>query len=128
MDPIKPLSALNALLGLRLASRRGEQGAASGKAAHGAPDSVMMTVSGGAATLEELRRRVGDALQSIDSADPDRRRKTATIFAEHVLRWQFGDDILNDARFVDLLDEVSAVLEQEGDGLIAALDDLGRGF
>jgi hypothetical protein len=127
MDPIKPLSALNALLGQRLASRRSEQGAATGKAAHPAPGSTVATAGGGAVTLEELRRCISEAVQSIEPTDPDRRRKTARVFAGHVLRWQFGDDILNDPRFAELLDEVGAVLELEGDGLLAALDDPGRG-
>jgi hypothetical protein len=34
--------------------------------------------------------------------------------------------ILNDPRFAELLDEVGAVLEMEGDGLIAALQDAGQ--
>lgn len=127
MDPIKPLSALNALLGQRIASRRSEQGGATGKTSQSAAAATSAAGSTAAATtLEELRRRIGEAVQSIDPADPDRRHKTARVFAENVLRWQFGDDILNDPRIAELLDEVGAVLELEGDGLIAALQDAGR--
>lgn len=128
MDPIKPLSALNALLGQHIASRRSEQGGATGKKTTQSAAAATSAAGSMAAatTLEELRRRIGEAVQSIDPADPDRRGKTARVFAENVLRWQFGDDILNDPRFAELLDEVGAVLEMEGDGLIAALQDAGR--
>jgi len=119
MDPIKPLDAVSQLLRQRMTEKAGRvdakttTGTQSAKASAGGHVRESVIV---------LRRRVKDALAELDYVQPDQRRKAMRVFVEHVLAWEFGDQVLNDPRFAALADEVQQMLGSDVDALLRALD------
>ena len=80
-----------------------KQPAAERTAASGAPKDVAALVA----------RRV----QSIDPDDPDRPRKAFRVYLESVLLAEFGEHLVNDAGFHQLVDSVHS--EMDGDPELA---------
>jgi len=74
------------------------------EAARGEPPADLATV---------LARRV----QAIDPDDPGRPRKAFRVFLESVLLAEFGSELINDAGFHQLVEEVQ--LQMEGDADLA---------
>lgn len=62
--------------------------------------------------LPELKQRLRSRLRSIDPTDPDKIRKSQNLFLESVLAWEFGDRLLLDRRFDNLVDEIREALSQ----------------
>lgn len=46
----------------------------------------------------------------MEPTDPDARGKKMRLFVERVLRWQFGEAMLNDPAFDQLIEEVHGAL------------------
>jgi hypothetical protein len=61
-------------------------------------------------TLPELQREIAVALRAVEPSDPNARSKKLRIFAARVLRWQFGDAMLADPGFEQLIDDVFGTL------------------
>lgn len=78
-------------------------------------------------TVAQLRQRVLERVRAIDPDDPRRPGKARRVFLESVLAWEFGDAILQDHRFDDLLTHIeqgfASVPEMAGqlDELLSAL-------
>ncbi len=110
MDPINRLNSLAELIRKRSASeasaRRAERSSLQ-------PRDAGPTGRAGRADVAALRNRISDAVGAIDPDDPARNQKTMRLFVENVLTWQFGDDLLNDPGFANLVTEVQAVLETD---------------
>jgi hypothetical protein len=70
--------------------------------------------------LQDVKRRIRERLVTISPQDPDRAKKAQRLFIESVLAWEFGDALLLDNRFSEMLDRV-----QEG---LAALPDMNQQF
>jgi len=66
-------------------------------------------------SLQEVKRRIRERLDAIPKTDPQRARKAQRLFIESVLSWEFGESLLLDKRFDEMLDRV-----QEG---LAAVPD-----
>lgn len=60
--------------------------------------------------LPELKLRLQARLRHLDPADPDKARKSQKLFLESVLAWEFGDSLLLDRRFADLVEEIHQTL------------------
>ena len=60
--------------------------------------------------LPELKLRLRTRLRHLDPTDPDKARKSQKLFLESVLAWEFGDALLLDRRFGDLVDEIHQTL------------------
>jgi hypothetical protein len=65
--------------------------------------------------LPELKLRLQARLRHLDPADPDKVRKSQKLFLESVLAWEFGDSLLLDRRFGDLVEEINQVLASHPD-------------
>lgn len=108
MASINPLDGLAEILRRRVASEATAKGRKLGNT---------KSTAGGAPVqrppVEALKRRLGEAVDTIDPTDPDRPRKVVRLFVEGVLAWQFGDALLTDPGFAELAKEVQTTLERE---------------
>jgi hypothetical protein len=75
----------------------------------------------GPVSVEELRRRVGREIASLDMKLPANRRRARIIFIESVLTWDFGDELLNDPQFDFFVRDVEESLNANPD-VAASLD------
>ena len=65
----------------------------------------------------DLGTVVARRVRALDPADPDRPRKAVRIFLESVLLAQFGERLVNDAGFHQLVDDVQR--QMAGDSALA---------
>jgi hypothetical protein len=78
--------------------------------------------------LPEVKRRIQERLGALSKNDPDRNRKAQRLFIESVLTWEFGDALLLDKRFEEMLDRVQEGLAaapeviQQFDRFLASLE------
>ena len=73
--------------------------------------------------MQVLRRRVRERLKRLDPADPQLARKSKRVFLETVLAWEFGDALMLDRSFDDLVSQVQQAIssQPELDGQLAEL-------
>ena len=64
-------------------------------------------------TAESVRLKIINAISAIGDNDENKDQKLVGIFVQNVLLWQFGDELINDPSFINLVDEVSATLSKE---------------
>lgn len=64
-------------------------------------------------TAESVKLKIVKAIKAIDINDVRRNQKSMSIFVESVLLWQFGDELINDPNFINLVDEVGSALLKE---------------
>jgi DNA-directed RNA polymerase delta subunit len=64
-------------------------------------------------TAESVKLKIVDAIKAINDEDAKKDQKIVGIFVENVLLWQFGEDLINDPNFINLVDEVGAALLKE---------------
>jgi hypothetical protein len=62
---------------------------------------------------ENLESLIGLRIKSIDRDDPNSGRKAFRVFLEAILLSHFGENLINDAKFYQLVDDVQ--LSMEGD-------------
>jgi len=76
---------------------------------------------GGAATANgdlpagDIATLVARRVSSIDPDDPNRSRKAFRVFLESVLLAEFGSDLINDAGFHQLVEDVHSQMEADRD-------------
>ena len=116
MDPLKPVSGLAELLRQRML---GEAGKAGAKGATGARRSKGTAAAPARPELAAIKARVVEAVWALDPEDPGRRSKMLKALVENALTRQFGEQLLNDPRFADLVDNVAVALE--GDPAVSVL-------
>lgn len=75
------------------------------------------------APVEELKRRITERLRTVESSDPRREQKVRRVFLESVLAWEFGDNLLQDSRIDDLLDNIQETISASTD-VSRQLDEL----
>jgi hypothetical protein len=61
----------------------------------------------------DLRRKVTRRLRSISESDPAFQQKTVGVFVESVLLDQFGENLVNDPSFRELIDQVCTTMTQD---------------
>jgi hypothetical protein len=108
MSSINPLDGLAEILRRRIAS----EAVAKGRKLGGAKEAGG-AVNAQRASPEALKQRLAEGIEGIALDDPERKKKALRVFVEGVLAWQFGDALLNDRRFAELVSEVQATLEME---------------
>ena len=108
MDPINSLGRMIELLRRRVAetapAERARRSAADPGAAPGPPP---------APTIDTLKSTISRRLGRLDADDPGHDAKAARIFVESVIAWEFGDDVVNDARYRDLIDHIDGQLQAD---------------
>ena len=102
---------------------------AQGAAATGAPTDNALDApgSGSAQGSQGLRERIVQRVASLDPADPRRRRLALRTIVEAHLLAQFGERLINDAGFQQVVDDVVATLDADPGlqaDVQAALDDV----
>jgi hypothetical protein len=120
MDPINRLDHVLQLIGRQMSERamRLDSGAKLS-----APDRPARTRR--RPPLAALKRKVQERLASIDPNDTRRADKARRVFLESVLVWQFGDALLLDRGFDEMVAGVQAALEAHAK-IDARLDQLLR--
>lgn len=66
-------------------------------------------------TVESVKLKIVEAIKLIDKNDKNRNKKSINIFVENILLWQFGEELINDSAFSQLVDEVGEALFSEAD-------------
>jgi hypothetical protein len=64
-------------------------------------------------TAEVVKLKIVEAIKLIDKNDKNRNKKSMNIFVENVLLWQFGEELINDSAFSQLVDEVGDALSND---------------
>src|SRR5437016_1460833 len=107
MDPISNLNKIVESLRRRVGESPGKVGQKTGGAQPGA-----VTEPAGN-HIYDLQRQVAERIRAVDADDPHRREKATRIFLESVLRREYGDGLLNDPRFLDMLEDIQASMEAD---------------
>jgi len=111
MDPINPLDKLTSLLHRKIADEAAA--AKTGKKSPVRSGELQHRSQTVKRSPEELRKKIISMLQAVDVNDPKRDQKMMHIFVENVLIWQFGEELLNDSTFAQLLGDVEETLKRE---------------
>jgi len=62
-----------------------------------------------------LTRLIGQRVAALEAADPDRGRKAFRIFLESLLLAKLGENLINDAAFYQMVDDVQRQIEKNSD-------------
>lgn len=105
MDPINRLNSIMATLQRQIAET-GRHADPTYKPVTGRHPAVHATASG----LQELRKKLQQRLSGINPDDTQKARKSQRLFLESVLAWEFGEGLLQDSRFDELIDNIQLAL------------------
>ena len=72
---------------------------------------------------EQLRQRIADRVRSLDPDDPRRPQKARRAFLESVIAWEFGDAVMQDRHFDELVDHIQQTFDAAPD-VSRQLDEL----
>lgn len=113
MDPISAASnALAAAIRRQAASLgRAPQTAGATTTARGVPARAGAPIARDPAN--DIAALIARRVEAIDPNDPDRHRKAFKVFLQSVLLAEFGADLINDAGFHQLIDDVHADMEAD---------------
>lgn len=109
MDPLSNLSQV-----IETLRRQVNTGAPAGKRPASSSTATGATSSSGApvrAGIADLQRTIRDKVRGLDAGDAQQRRRAVRIMLENVLRWEFGDHLVNDPAFHDMLADVQKTME-----------------
>ena len=111
MDPINSINQLMAALRRQMAER-GERSSRSSDTASSSAARKSTPRQSTKASLEKIQRRIGQRLQHLQ-ADERRGSPGTQIFIESILAWEFGEDVLTDPRFGDLVANVRETMAED---------------
>lgn len=106
MDPVGRLDQVLRLISRQMAERASRLDAGT------APSQASATPPSRRVALGALKERVRGRLRSIDPGDPRRQQKARRVFLESVLSWQFGDELLLDRGFEEMIAGVQEALQE----------------
>jgi len=61
--------------------------------------------------LKELEKRLFDRVAALDSNDPAKQKNATYVFVQTVLTWEFGEKLLEDPGFHELVEKVSELFQ-----------------
>jgi len=120
MDPINRLDHILQLIGRQMSERASRLDSGAKLASLSGPARTPRRPS-----LAALKRKVQDRLAEIDPDDARRADKARRVFLESVLTWQFGDELLLDRGFEEIVAGVQEALQAHSQ-TDARLDQLLR--
>jgi len=111
MDPLSPLDGIAELIRRKIASEgSGKTDFRSlTKTANSATKSAVSQKS----NFPGLKIKILEQVKAINVNDPKREHKAVKLFVQNILIWQFGEELLNDPSFTNLVDKVTAALESD---------------
>lgn len=86
----------------------------------------------GKTSPDELRALIHDRIQGLDPGKAQDQRRAKRVFLESVMAWEFGNDIVRDQEFNDMIADIQETLEtmpeikHQFDGLIEKLTALPK--
>lgn len=102
MDPINGLNQIIEILRQRL-----QQGAERiGKRPAERKTSARAASKASKPAIEQLERRLVERLRSLDNDTAEPSRRAVRAFLESVLAWEFGEELLQDARFLEMARDI----------------------
>lgn len=109
MDPINRLNHMMETLRREMAAKaqRFDQPGTPGKSAEAAP----LAKQPGRLSVPELKRRIQERIKAVGPDEKGQQNKARRIFLESVLTWEFGDALLLDKHFDELLDNIEKSFE-----------------
>jgi hypothetical protein len=107
MDPINRLNHMMEALRREMAEKaqRFDQPGTSGKSAEASSKPQ------GRLSVPELKRRIQERIRAVSPDDKGQQNKARRIFLESVLTWEFGEALLLDKDFDELLDKIEKTFE-----------------
>lgn len=111
MDPINGINQLMAILKRQLAER-GERTARNSNTQTSNSPRKTGPRTPAKTSPEEIQRRIGQRLRNLDPDDRFGNRGTQ-VFIESILAWEFGDEVLTDPRFGDLVANVRETMAED---------------
>lgn len=110
-DPVGPVNRAFEVLRRQIAehARQLEAGA---RTQTSDTSSTTRSSTSGKSSVGELKQRIADRLQAIDPKSPNAERKRKRIFLESTLAWEFGEEVLRDPKFQELLDRLEATISE----------------
>ena len=105
MDPVSRLDQVLQVIGRQMSERASRLDAGTKSSASGPS-----TRAARRASLAALKSKVQERLRALDPNDARRSDKARRIFLESVLAWQFGDELLLDRGFEEIVSGVQDAL------------------
>jgi hypothetical protein len=115
MTPIDSAGRLAAVIRRQVSSLSKASGAGSATGGVRAGSKQNAEVADSAGTLRDVASLVARRVQAIDPHDPNRQHKAFRVFLESVLLAEFGESLVNDAGFHQLVDEVHCEMDADAE-------------
>lgn len=108
MDPVNSLSQVLSVLRRQMSERASKLG---NRSALSQPQSAESAATADA--LLEVQRKIQERIRALDPDDERRQSKAVRLFLEGVFSHEFGDSMLTDPAFYNLIDEVQTAMESD---------------
>jgi|SRR5581483_5371884 len=105
MDPINRLDQVMRIIGRQMSERAARLEAGGKPLPVAAPTRLARRPP-----LTALKSKIQQRLKALDPNDPRQPEKARRIFLESVLAWQFGDELMVDRGFADIVSGVQEAL------------------
>lgn len=106
MDPINSLSRMIELLRRRVSSTAPTERASK----TGVRTRQSQTTR---PTRAALKAQIARRLEALDSDDPAHDARASRIFVEAIIAWEFGDEIVNDPKYADMIAQIDGQLQAD---------------
>jgi hypothetical protein len=108
VDPVNSLSQVLSVLRRQMSERASKLG---NRSALSQPQSAESAATADA--LLEVQRKIQERIRALDPDDERRQSKAVRLFLEGVFSHEFGDSMLTDPAFYNLIDEVQTAMESD---------------
>ena len=109
-DPVGPINRSFEVLRRQIAEHARQLESGARASASGTATGPARADASGKPAIGELRQRIAERLQAIDPKSPNAGRRRKRIFLESTLAWEFGEEVLRDPSFQELLDRLEMSL------------------
>ena len=109
MDPVNGLNRLMELLRRRMTetpSRVEKRAISTSRSAYTEQPSVKPS-------LAQLEAGIAERIKCVDPSDENYNTKATRIFIESVLKWEFGEELIQDTHFAEMVREVNNMFKSD---------------